>query len=101
MGQHAELTGTCRTCVQQTPRLSNELELCRASIQYALASNVTDKLVDYLQDEGAAINGKSPDSVEIYNDTGIVIGFVGWHEIATQENIREVLSHTTFQLVYG
>lgn len=46
-------------------------------------------------------NNNSSSELVVFEATGMLVGGAGWRELATSQNIQEVLKHTTLQLRYG
>lgn len=84
-----------------TPQLTHEKDTCKDFIMELLEKDMIPLTVAHLTNLIYSIPQVAPDEIQIYEATGQLIGAEGWREVSTEENILEVLRHTSLQLVYG
>lgn len=108
-----ELSGTARPLTVTndmfcTPRVQKPIDtdkilrLSQDVAHYMLDQKTINRIAQELQNisyENDANN--APDIHRIIRETGILIGLQGWRAVATPENIRQMLNHTSLTVKYG
>lgn len=78
------------------------LRLSCDTAHYMLSETVITRIAHELQGITYETSFDSaPDIRRLLLETGVLIGTQGWRQIATPENIRRVLSHTSITVRYG
>jgi hypothetical protein len=102
--QVAKRTHTFRGWLQSVPTLTDELEACKLYVADMVRRGVAGRIAHFLQtsdyEAGEAVS-TIPDELRLYEATGILVGAAGWHQIATESNIADILRRTSLQLTYG
>jgi hypothetical protein len=81
------------------PSLTNELEICKQTIREILDFGMVARTIEKLQNIN--YNSSEFSEMSLFEATGIVVGQVGWRELATEKNIQETLGQISLNLTYG
>lgn len=83
------------------PKSAEVLETCKQSLKTMFDKDIVDRVIRHAKEDFNRLPMGSPDELEIYNDTNVLVGKAGWERIATVENIRKALQHTTLRVKCG
>ncbi|MGD8373481.1 MAG: hypothetical protein PVI21_01315 [Candidatus Woesebacteria bacterium] len=77
------------------------LSTCKTGISDMLNAEFVSKTQQFLR--GDTVNQEQAliDELDIYENSSILIGKIGWQAITTKDNIRSILKHTTLKLTKG
>jgi hypothetical protein len=83
------------------PKLTDERQITEVLVTRLFDAGIVQRISSFLMQSTYALTFEAPNETSLFEASGILVGAAGWHQIGTEENIREVLQHTTLQLVYG
>lgn len=86
---------------RQAEKLSDELSFSRELVHTMLTDGFVEKLSRFLLNASYELPRLAPNNTSIFERTGTLVGAKGWHEIGTEENIQQILSHTTIRYRLG
>ena len=85
---------------RQATQILNEAEITKTLLKRMVNPQFVARLSEFLLN-ATSKSGMMPDDEEIMKTAGMAIGPKGWHQVGTQENIREVLEHISIEFKLG
>jgi len=82
-------------------RLDNIMHECIGHSRLVSTNGLLDKIYIFLQNANYEILHSSPDPLAIYENTGLLIGSLGWKNMATKDNIYSVLNSMNIYIKFG
>ncbi len=83
------------------PELTNERQITKVFITHLLDAGIVQRINNFLAQGSYTLPFEAPNEISLFEASNILVGAAGWHQIGTEEGIREVLQHTSIQLTYG
>lgn len=77
------------------------LNTCKTGISDMLNAGFISKTQLFLRDDVVGQEQALIDELDIYENSQVLIGKIGWQTIATKDNILSILKHTTIRLTKG
>jgi hypothetical protein len=90
-----------RVYKQQVVQLVTITESYEDLIQTILKDRLVEKILAYIGDASYEQPFGAPDELELYENSGLLVGGAGWREIATPENIMKILHSVDLTLSYA
>ena len=82
--------------------IHEDLELSKKTFTHITASGSLRRLISELQNLSYThAPDLSPNIQDVLNETGIYIGTKGWSAIATNDNVTQLLTHMSIEIIFG
>ena len=82
--------------------IHEDLELSKKTFTHITASGSLRRLISELQNLSYTHTPDlSPNIQDVLNETGIYIGTKGWSAIATNDNVTQLLTHMSIEIIFG
>lgn len=82
--------------------VDDSLKIIRKTIEEIVSLNILSQLAKQISKSTYAEGDfYAPDDMRLYNETGLLVGHMGWTSLSTMQNISVVLSHMLIEVKTG